>query len=108
MKITLLPELASNVLALTSEHGYSPDEIISIGIAFASVLLKEKGLANRVVIVDAAYQKLGEFKEVEPRAISEIAARYVRSVCPEMSNFPAALSVARLERERDENTSTPN
>jgi hypothetical protein len=28
--------------------------------------LKEKGLGNRVVIVDAAYQKLGEFKEVEP------------------------------------------
>jgi hypothetical protein len=74
----------------------------------ASVLLKEKGLGNRVVIVDAAYQKLGEFKEVEPRVISEIAARYVRSVCPEMSNFPAALLVARLERERDENTSAPN
>ena len=101
MNIKLLPDLTTNVLALTSEHGYTPDEIISIGIAFASVLLKERRLGNRVVVVDAEYQKVAEFKEVEPKAVREMAEKYVRSVCPEMANLSAALLVARLELERD-------
>jgi hypothetical protein len=104
MNIKLLPDLTTNVLALTSEHGYTPDEIIGIGIALASVLLKEKSLGNRVVIVDADHQRVAEFKEVEPRAITEIDEKYVRSVCNEMVDLPASLLVARLERERDEET----
>jgi hypothetical protein len=105
MNIKLLPDLTTNVLALTSEYGYTPDEIISIGIAFASILLKERSLGNRVVIVDAEYQKVAEFKQVEPRAITEMAEKYVRSVCPEMGILSANLLVARLERERDQNAS---
>ena len=64
--------------------------------------MQEKSLGNRVVVVEADYKRVAEFKEVEPRAITEIAEKYVRSVCPEMANLPAALVVARLERERDE------
>jgi hypothetical protein len=104
MKIKLDTDLSEKVLSLTSEYGYAPDEIISVGIALATVLLKEKRLGNRVVVVAPQGDTMAEFKEVEPKAIHEMAKEYVQSVCPEcpeMDGTSATLLVAKLERERD-------
>jgi hypothetical protein len=101
MKIKLDSNLTDKVLSLTNEYSYTPDEIISIGIALASVLLKERQLSNRVIVVDPRGETVGEFKEVEPRAIHDMAKQYVQSICPEAAETSASLIVARLERERD-------
>jgi hypothetical protein len=101
MKIRLDSDLTEKVLSLTNEYSYTPDEIISIGIALASVLLKERRLGNHVIVIDPQGDTVGEFKEVEPKAIHEIAKEYVRSICPEALEISAANLVARLERERD-------
>jgi hypothetical protein len=101
MKIKLHSSLTEEVLALTREHGYTPEEIISIGIALASVLLRERRLGNQVVIVAPNGERVGEFKEVEPKAVHDLVKEYVENICPEMSGVSAAVLVARLERERD-------
>jgi hypothetical protein len=101
MKIKFDSGLTEKVLSLTNEYGYSPDEIISIGVALATVLLREKRLGNKVVVVAPHGDTVAEFKEVEPRAIHELAKEYIRSICPEMTETSATLVVARLERERD-------
>jgi hypothetical protein len=72
MKIKLDSDLTEKVLSLTSEYSYTSEEIISIGIALASVLLKERRLRNRVVVAPQG-DTVAEFKEVEPKAIHEIA-----------------------------------
>jgi hypothetical protein len=102
MKINLHSDLVEDVLALTNQYGYTPGEIISIGIALATVLLREKRLGNQVVVVDPEGSKVGEFHEVEPKAIQEMAREYIQSICPEMSEAPVNLLVARLEHERDQ------
>jgi hypothetical protein len=101
MKINLHSDLVDDVLGLTNQYGYTPGEIISIGIALATVLLREKRLGNQVVVVDPEGRKVGEFHEVEPKAIHEMAREYIQSICPEMAEAPANLLVARLEHERD-------
>lgn len=101
MNIKLTSDLTENVLSLTNEYGYTPEEIISIGIALATVLLDERRLGNHVLVVAPDGDTVAEFKEVEPKAIHEIAKEYVRSICPEAAETSAALLVARLERERD-------
>jgi hypothetical protein len=101
MKIKLHSNLAEKVLALTQEHGYTPDEVISIGIALATVLLEERRLGNQIVVVDPNGKQLAEFKEIEPKAIHDVVQRYEESLWPEMAEGSAALLVARLERERD-------
>lgn len=101
MKIKLHSNLTEKVLALTHEHGYTPDEVISIGIALATVLLEERRLGNQIVVVDSDGNQLAEFKEVEPKAINEVVQRYEESLWPEMAEGSAALLVARLERERE-------
>jgi hypothetical protein len=101
MIIKLDSGLTENVVSMTNEYGYAPDEIISIGIALATVVLRERRLGNQVAIVTPHGETVGEFKEVEPRVIHEIAKEYVRSICPEMTETSAAMLVARLERERD-------
>jgi hypothetical protein len=101
MKIKLNANLTEQVLALTNDYHYSPDELISMGIALAGVLLQEKALGNQVVVVAPNGNKVAEFKEVEPRAIHDMAKEYIQSICPGMSQAPATLLVAKLERERD-------
>jgi hypothetical protein len=101
MKINLQPDLTEDVLALTQEYGYAPSEIISVGIALATVLLKERRLGNQVVVVTPRGDRVAEFQEVEPRAIYETARDYVRSICPELPGAPPTLLVAKLEHERD-------
>ena len=101
MKIKLTSDLTENVLSLTNAYGYAPEEIISIGIALATVLLDERRLGNHVLVVAPDGDTMAEFKAVEPKAIHEIAKEYVRSICPEAAETSAALLVARLERERD-------
>jgi hypothetical protein len=101
MKIKLNAHLTEQVLALTNDYHYSPDELISMGIALASVLLQEKALGNQVVVVAPNGHTVAEFKEVEPRAIHDVAKEYIQSVCPGMSQAPATLLVAKLEQERD-------
>jgi hypothetical protein len=101
MKIRLNAHLTEQVLALTNDYHYSPEELISMGIALASVLLQEKALGNQVVVVAPNGRTVAEFKEVEPRAIHDVAKEYIQSVCPGMSQAPATLVVAKLERERD-------
>jgi hypothetical protein len=101
MKINLQSDLTEDVLALTQEYGYAPAEIISVGIALATVLLKERRLGNQVVVVTPRGDRVAEFQEVEPRAIYETAKEYVRSICPELSGASASLLVAKLEHERD-------
>lgn len=101
MKIKLHSNLAEQVLALTDEFSYTPGEIIGIGIALATVLLKERRLGNQVVVVDPNGERVAEFREAEPQAIHDMAKEYIRSICPEMAGASAALMVARLELERD-------
>ncbi len=101
MKIKLDSDLTEKVLSLTHEYGYTPEEIISVGIALATVLLKERRLGNRVVVVTPHGDTVAEFKEVQPKAIHEIAKEYVRSICPGAEQTSATHLVARLERERD-------
>jgi hypothetical protein len=101
MKIRLNAHLTEQVLALTNDYHYSPDELISMGIALASVLLQEKALGNQVVVVAPNGHTVAEFKETEPRAIHDVAKEYIQSVCPGMSQASATLLVAKLERERD-------
>jgi hypothetical protein len=104
MKVNLHVDLAQKVLTLTHEYSYAPEEIISIGIALATVVLKERRLGNQVVVIDPDGYQVAEFKEIEPKAIREIAEKYVNSVCAGMAEDSAALVVARLERERDAET----
>src|SRR3984885_15581513 len=101
MKIRLNSNLTEQVLALTNDFHYSPDEGISMGIALASVLLQEKALGNQVVVVTPNGNKVAEFKEVEPKAIHDMSKEYIQSICPDMAEAPATLLVAKLERERD-------
>jgi hypothetical protein len=101
MKIKLNSNLTEQVLALTNDFHYSPDEVISMGIALAGVLLQEKALGNQVVVVAPNGNKVAEFKEVEPRAIHDMAKEYIQSICPGMAEASATLLVAKLERERD-------
>jgi hypothetical protein len=101
MKIKLVPDLTEKVMSLTNDYGYAPDEVISIGIALATVLLEERRLGNRVVVITPNGDTVAEFKEAEPKAIHEIAKEYIQSICPEAADMSAALLVARLERERD-------
>lgn len=105
MNIKLLPDLEADVHTLTSNYGYSPGEIVSIGVAMATVLLREKQLGNRVVVVDADNCEVAEFKEIEPQAVREVAERYIRSLYAGFAEVPTALLLARLERERDEEVS---
>ena len=101
MKIKLTSDLTEQVLYLTHEYGYAPDEILSMGITLAAVLLEERRLGNSVLVVAPNGDTVAEFKEVEPKAVHEIAKEYVRSICPEATEISASLLVARLERERD-------
>jgi hypothetical protein len=101
MKIRLNSNLTEQVLAITNDYHYSPDEVISMGIALASVLLQEKALGNQVVVVAPNGNRVAEFKEVEPKAIHDIAKGYIQSICPDLAEAPATLVVAKLERERD-------
>ena len=101
MNIKLLPDLEKDVHALTADHGYSPEEIISIGVAMANVLLREMRLGNSVVVVDSDHYELAKFKYPEPKAVREVVAHYLNSLQAGREVSPATL-VARLERERDE------
>jgi len=101
MKLKLEPDLTADVLALTNQYGYGPDEIISIGIALATVLLKERAAGNRVVVITPAGDLVSEFREVEPKAIYHLVKGYVESVCAGIEEGSAAGLVAHLERERD-------
>jgi hypothetical protein len=101
MKLNLSPDLAEKLLSLTREFSYSPEEVISIGIALTSLLLKERGRGNQVVIVDPNGDEVAEFKEVAPQALDSIAEKYVESVYDGVPEKSAADLVARLERARD-------
>ena len=101
MKLKLEPDLTADVLALTGEYGYVPDEIISIGIALATVLLKERGLGNRVVVITPTGDLVSEFREVEPKAIYQVVKQYVDGLSAGPEETSPAHLVARLERERD-------
>ena len=101
MKLNLSSDLAEKVLSLTREYSYAPEEVISIGIALTSVLLKERALGNQVVIVAPDGDQVAEFTEIAPQALDSIAEKYVESVYDGITEESAAVLVARLERERD-------
>jgi hypothetical protein len=101
MKVNLSSDLAENVLALTREYSYTPEEVISIGIALTRVLLKERGIGNQVAIVDPNGDRVAEFTEIAPQALDSIVERYIESVDDGIAEESAALLVARLERARD-------
>jgi hypothetical protein len=101
MKLNLSRDLAEKVLSLTREYSYAPEEVISIGIALTTVLLKERGLGNQVVIVDPNGDQVAEFAEIAPQALGSIAEKYIESVYDGITEESAADLVARLERARD-------
>jgi hypothetical protein len=101
MKLNLSRDLAEKVLSLTSQYSYAPEEVISIGIALTSVLLKERRLGNQIVIVDSNGDQVAEFTEIAPRALGSIAEKYIESVYDGITEESAAVLVARLERARD-------
>jgi hypothetical protein len=104
MKLNLSRDLAEKVLSLTRDYSYAPEEVISIGIALTTVLLKERGLGNQVVIVDPNGDQVAEFKEIAPQALGSIAEKYIESVYDGITEESAADLVARLERARDAET----
>jgi hypothetical protein len=101
MKLNLSSDLAEKVLSLTREYSYAPEEVISIGIALTSVLLKERALGNQVVIVGPDGDQVAEFTEIAPQALDSIAEKYIESVSNGITEESAADLVARLERARD-------
>jgi hypothetical protein len=101
MKLNLSSDLAEKVLSLTREYSYAPEEVISIGIALTSVLLKERGLGNQIVIVDSNGDQVAEFTEIPPQALDSITEKYIESIYDGVTEESAAVLVARLERERD-------
>ena len=101
MKLNLSRDLTEKVLSLTREYSYAPEEVISIGIALTSVLLKERALGNRVVVVAPDGDQVAEFTEIAPRALDSIAEKYIESVYDGITGESAAVLVARLERARD-------
>ena len=101
MKLKLSLDLAEKVLSLTREYSYTPEEVISIGIALTNVLLKERALGNQVVIVAPDGHQVAEFTEVAPQALDTIAEKYIESVYDGISEESAAVLVARLESVRD-------
>ena len=101
MKLNLSRDLTEKVLSLTREYSYAPEEVISMGIALTSVLLKERALGNRVVVVAPAGDQVAEFTEIAPRALDSIAEKYIESVYDGITGESAAVLVARLERARD-------
>jgi NAD(P)-dependent dehydrogenase (short-subunit alcohol dehydrogenase family) len=108
MKLNLSRDLAEKVLSLTREYSYTPEEVISIGIALAHVLFKERALGNQVVIVAPDGDQVAEFTEVAPQAIDSIAEKYIESVCDGTTEESAAALVERLERLRDADGSFDN
>ena len=104
MKLNLSRDLAEKVLSLTREYCYAPEEVISIVIALTTVLLKERGLGNQVVIVDPNGEQVAEFAEIAPQAFGSIAEKYIESVYDGITEESAAVLVARLERARDAET----
>jgi hypothetical protein len=80
MKLNLSRDLAEKVLSLTREYSYAPEEVISIGIALTTVLLKERSLGNQVVIVDPNGDQVAEFTEIAPQALGSIVEKYIESV----------------------------
>ena len=80
MKLNLSRDLTEKVLSLTREYSYTPEEVISIGIAFTNVLLKERALGNQVLIVAPDGDQVAEFTEVAPQAVDSIAKKYIESV----------------------------
>ena len=101
MKLNLSRDLADKVLSLTREYSYAPEEVISMGIALTSVLLKERALGNRVVVVAPAGDQVAEFTEIASRVLDSIAEKYIESVFDGITEESAADLVARLERARD-------
>jgi hypothetical protein len=104
MKLNLSRDLAEKVLSLTREYSYAPEEVISIGIALTTVLLKERGLGNQVVIVDPNGDQVAEFTEIAPQALGSIVEKYIESVYDGITEESAVDLVARLERARDAET----
>ena len=101
MKLNLSRDLAEKVLSLTRDYSYAPEEVISIGIALTSVLLKERALGNQVVIVAPDGDQGAEFTEIAPHAPASISEKYIESVYDGITEESAAALVARLERARD-------
>jgi hypothetical protein len=97
VKLNLSRDLAEKVLSLTREYSYAPEEVISIGIALTSVLLKERALGNQVVIVAPDGDQVAEFTEIAPQALDSIAEKYIESVYDGITEESAAVLVARLE-----------
>jgi hypothetical protein len=101
MKVNIDNDLAEKMLALTREYRYTPEEVISIGIALTTVLLKERGAGNQVVIIDPNGDQVAEFTEIAPQALDAIVENYIESVSDGIADESAAALVVRLERARD-------
>jgi hypothetical protein len=101
MKVDISNDLTEKVLALTRDYSYTPEEVISIGIALTSVLLKQHGAGNQLVVIGPNGDQLGEFTEIAPRALDSIVEKYVESVDDGIAEGSAAALVARLEKARD-------
>jgi hypothetical protein len=80
MKVNISNDLTEKVLALTHDYSYTPEEVISIGIALTSVVLKERGAGNQVVVIGPHGDQLAEFTEIAPQALDAIVEKYVESI----------------------------
>ena len=109
MQVRFMPPLDEKVLELARKYDFTPDEVVSIGVALAKVILeaKEQDKENRVIVVSPKGEELAEFKEPEPRAIRAMAERYVQSVSNGEPVTSVSKLVAKLERERDESGEKP-
>jgi hypothetical protein len=80
MKVDISNDLTEKVLALTRDYSYTPEEVISIGIALTSVVLKERGAGNQVMVISPNGDHLAEFTEIAPQALDAIVEKYVESI----------------------------
>jgi hypothetical protein len=80
MKVNISNDLTEKVLALTHDYSYTPEEVISIGIALTNVVLKERAAGNQVVVIDPNGDQLSEFTEIAPQALDAIVEKYIESI----------------------------
>lgn len=80
MNIKLLPNLEADVIALVEEYGYEPSELISVGLGYVGLFLKERAKGNSMVVLSDSGRILIDFKMPPAENIDKIAKALLATV----------------------------